>query len=106
MSTFKRLFNVGKGKAKVTRNSVSSSLADGTDGMRHAAADAAEAFADAVRPPDPVPAREDVLDAELRSTPAPSSVPEPTPVASDPVDVEEVVDEAPPQTNGPPKRSL
>ena len=50
MSTFKRLFNVGKGKAKVARKGVADT--DWVDAARHTAADAAEAVADAIRPPD------------------------------------------------------
>ena len=50
MSTFKRLFNVGKGKAKVAQKDVAET--DWVDVARNKVADATEAVADAIRPPE------------------------------------------------------
>ncbi|NCG19943.1 MAG: hypothetical protein GWP91_13115 [Rhodobacterales bacterium] len=61
MSTFKRLLNIGKGKAKVASRGMSDALdgarsgtGDGqwTADARHRAADVAEALADVIRPED------------------------------------------------------
>lgn len=61
MSTFKRLFNIGKGKAKVVSREAGEAFGDvrttvgegqWADDVRHRAADAAEALAGALRPED------------------------------------------------------
>ena len=81
MSTFKRLFNVGKGKAKVAQKGVQDALSksadtpgEWADQARHRAADAAEALAEALRPDERVEAAKPV-DAEPPESvePAPPS---------------------------------
>ena len=63
MSTFKRLFNVGMGKAKVASKGVSEAVSgvgdvapsgDWVDSVRHTAADAAETVAEVIRPAERV----------------------------------------------------
>ena len=67
MSTFKRLLNVGKGKAKVARRDLGDTVRPGRGGLlddaRHAAADTAEAFAEAIRP------EADAIDEDLDARP-------------------------------------
>ncbi len=106
MSTFKRLFNIGKGKAKAASRDVgeafgsaTTSVSDGqwADDVRHRAADAAEAIAGVIRP-------EDGPQPEESATPP---APEPT-VRREPVSAktdDEPV-EPPPKPKGPRKRTL
>lgn len=69
MSTFKRLFNVGKGKAKVARKEAAET--DWVDVARHKVADAAETVADAIRPPEKDQELEQELAEVRRSAPPP-----------------------------------
>ena len=89
MSTFKRLFNIGKGKAKVASRQAGeafggarSSTDEGqwADDVRHRAADTAEALASAIRPADVEPVGR--VDAAPPSSPAASKPPTPVSTAS------------------------
>ena len=100
MSTFKRLLNLGRGKAKVAgksaRETAESVHPDSIlNDARHAAADAAEALADAIRPEDAAP-----------ETPATTTPPEPeaTPVSEAPDTGEP--DVTGPVSRGPVKKTL
>ena len=94
MSTFKRLFNIGKGKAKVASREVGeafggarTSAGEGqwADDVRHRAADAAEALAGALRPDDIEPiervhaAPEEEPEPSASASSAPSAPESPTP---------------------------
>ena len=85
MSTFKRLLNIGKGKARAASKNLPTGLADGTDDLRHAAADAAEALADVIRPPADPPSNVedpnvvDVPEVDEAAPVGPQSAPDPGP---------------------------
>lgn len=95
MSTFKRLLNVGKGKVKAatrpSRTHDDDGEADWLSDARHAAADAADQLANAIRPDTP-----------------PSGAPQSEPVAAAVEDAPPVSEEPeePTKPTGPAKRTL
>lgn len=100
MSTIKRLFNVGKGKARVAQKEAAET--DWVDVARHRAADAAEAVADAIRPPER--AHEEEPDAHT----APRRAPAEPEASGEPAveDAQEVAAKIERSVGTPKKRSL
>jgi hypothetical protein len=83
MSIFKRLLNLGRGKVRAAGGaSNDGSGRDALDEARHAAADAAEAIAAAIRP-ESVPEPPTVTPAEVEEASSPArsegETPDPTP---------------------------
>jgi hypothetical protein len=103
MSTFKRLFNVGKGKAKVARQGVAESFSGGADGLRHSAADAAESLAETIRPDT---RGVDLVEEELREPAPRSAAAEPRAAEPSVGDIEEAEEVPEKREPGPRKRSL
>ena len=111
MSTFKRLFNVGRGKAKGVQRDVedafgrtSEAPGEWADKARHKAADAAEALAGAIRPGESEA-------ADSSASPSPSAATEPKVASADsesaPIeDSQEPVQAERPDPSKPKKRTL
>lgn len=105
MSTFKRLFNVGKGKARVARRDAGEALdpAELLESARHRAADAAEAMADAIRPAPAAQPVEPVRATRRAADPAAAPA-EDDAVVEDAEEVAEDIRET--RGSGPRKRTL
>lgn len=111
MSTFKRLFNVGRGKAKGVQRDVEDALGrtseapgEWADKARHKAADAAEALADVIRPGE-------AGAADASASPTTAAVTEPevgsaTSEAAPNSDPEEPIQAERPDPSKPKKRTL